>query len=411
MSNPCLCCVKGIYRMVASRCGMVNFAEAFMNIQKSLPNFALPGLCLAVCLLSGWQVASADEIVGGVWVGTAPSDECNPDEEGGKILEAAQKMTDATCESSAIVMSDRSGFFSQALKSQMSDKCTRIQDWVGAEHRKSDFAKSGKKNSADCYIAEIEGDDFGDDDGICARNEWYDKKEDTYGCMEEMGDGAGNENEICELVAVSPNGKKKVWEKCLEVCDTPADNPLVTDCTTMDLMTMSLEDAAGSLETANMQIEAKLAVLNVQQTNKVQSVNTDSTNNPCLSASDAVFDGRNYPYGAREDGYTNISAAITAALLLEQAGNTCTDAMDTSSFGFDFPVVCMVVHYGQQVAQSFAEQMELLDDAITGTRVDNMSLCLEQMGSQLDAMDEKLDLIINYLNMPQGQRPDFPSKP
>ena len=382
-----------------------------MNIQKSLPNIALLGLCLAVCLMPGWQAASADEIVGGMLVGTAPPDECNPDEEGGRILQAAQKMTDATCESTAIVMSDNTGFFTQALKSQMSDKCARIQDWVGAEHRKSDFAKTGKKNSAKCYIAEIDDDGIGDDDGICTRNEWYDKKADVFGCMEEMGDGAGNENEICELVATSPNGKKKVWETCLEVCDTPIDNPVVTDCTTMDLMTMSLEDAADSLETANMQIEAKLAVLQVQLTNKAQSVNSDLANNPCLSASDAVFDGRYYPQGTRADGYSDIAAAVTAALLLEQAGNTCTDALDTSAFGFDYPVVCMVVHYGQQVAQSFAEQMELLDDAITGTRVDTMSLCLEQIGSQLNAMDEKLDLIIDYLNMPQGQRPDFPKKP
>jgi len=382
-----------------------------MNIQKSLPNIALLGFCLAVCLLPGWQAASADDSFGGIIVGTAPPDECNPDEESRKILQAAQNMTDATCESTAIVLSDRSGFFTQALKSQMSEKCSRIQDWVGAEHRKSDFAKVGKKNSADCYLVEIDDDGFGNDDGICTKNEQYDKKEDIFGCIEEMNDGIGNDNGVCELTGLSPNGKKKVWENCLEVCDTPADNPVVTDCTTMDLVTMSLEDAADSLETANTQIEVKLAMLEAQRANKVQSADSSLTTNPCLSASDAAFEGNYFPDGYRPDKYSEISAAVTAALLLEQAGNTCTDALDTSAFGFDYPVVCMVVHYGQQVAASFAEQMELLDDAITGTRVDNMSLCLEQMGSQLDAMDAKLDLIIDYLNMPQGQRPDFPAKP
>lgn len=101
---------------------------------------------------------------------------------------------------------------------------------------------------------------------------------------------------------------------------------------------------------------------------------------------------------------------MLAAEILEEVANICVDAADTTIFGTDAPAVCIVAHGGQAAASIFSSGWELLDDAITGARVDMVSLCVEQMGSQLNVMDRKLDTIMDYLNTPLGRRPEFPLK-
>ena len=109
--------------------------------------------------------------------------------------------------------------------------------------------------------------------------------------------------------------------------------------------------------------------------------------------------------------------ALLAAEVLEGAANVCSDVADTTFFGTDVKAVCAVVHTGQFAASIIANAWELLDDAISGARVDNMSVCVQDMGSQLNAMqdqlnamDDKLNTIMDYLNTPQGRRPYFPVK-
>ncbi len=132
--------------------------------------------------------------------------------------------------------------------------------------------------------------------------------DDKFGCAEDDTDAIGDNDGVCELLQQGHG--KKVWEECMEVCETPENNPAVTDCTTMDQMAGSLQDVADALESAGW---------------------------------------------------------------------------------------------------------EPLDDAITGARVDNMSLCVEEVGSQLNAMqqllnamNQKLITIMEYLNTPQWKRSYFP---
>ena len=356
-------------------------------------------------LMVGLQSASAQQVVGGTIVVQAPPDVCDADAKGEEILQAAKNMTNAACNTAAIVMSDRSGFFTASVKAQLDDKCTRSMNWVNASGRSSDFSNMGKKGSAECYIVEIDGDDLGDDDGICSPNEKYSKKDDKFGCVEDDTDASGDNDGICELLQQGHG--KKVWEECLEVCDTFEDNPAVTDCTTMDHMAGSLQDAADALESANTQVAARLQAFETLQKNIVE---TASAATPCLTASSVSVGGISYSDGSRSRDYSKLLEALAAAEVLESVANVCVDALDSTALGFDLPAVCIPVHLGQTAASIIASSWELLDDAITGARVDNVSLCVEAMGSQLNAMDQKLDTIMEYLNTPQGRRPEFPIK-
>lgn len=373
--------------------------------------------CLMLTAIStvGLPVADADTLVGGTVVTQAPPDDCNADTKGEEILTAAKNMTNAACNSAAIVMSDRSGLFSDSVKAQLDDRCTRSQNWVNAGGRAADFARMGKKGSAQCYIAEIEGDGLGDDDGICSPDEKYSKKDDRFGCMEDNTDAGGDNDGVCELLQQGHG--KKVWEACLEVCETPEDNPGVTDCTTMDHMTGALQDAADALESANTQIAARLQVYNALQESMLESADSVSAGTECLTASSVSFEGFSFPNGTRSSEYGELRDALLAAEFLEEIANICLDAADTTIFGTDASAVCIVAHGGQAAASIISSGWELLDDAITGARVDKVSLCVEQMGSQLNAMqdllivmDRKLDTIMDYLNTPQGRRPEFPLK-
>jgi len=394
-----------------------------MKFRNPVCNVLLPGLILVFSLGFACQQAMADIIVGGSVVVTAPPDTCDAEEEAGKIHGAMSNMVDATCDTAAIVSADDTGFFSQSVKKSVNDRCERIRGWMTADNRKNDFKRMGKKSDADCYIEELpDPDNVGNNDGICTKDEWYSKKEDAFGCVEDPdakvpqeADGDG----VCEWLEGSHNGKKRIWEPCKQVCDIPVGVEEVTDCTTMDVVAMAFEEAAGEMEKANVQLEGQLAVLKLEQERGRMITELEpASGSLCHAASDAVFDGGSYMDGDRENSWTDLFWAVEAALISEQAANACWAAADTTVWGFDMPAICVPAVAVTAGLKILADQMELLDDAITGTRVDNLSLCVAELKTgqdetkdMLNGMIEKLDLIIDYLNMPQGQRPDFPKKP
>jgi hypothetical protein len=379
-------------------------------------SFCLP-LVLGFGLLSMPPHATAQAVVGGTLVVDAPPEACDADAKGEEILQAAKSMNNAACNSAAIVASDRSGFFSAAAQAKLNDVCTRSQNWVNNIGRSDDFARMGKKGSADCYIAERDDCSFCDGDGICSPNEKYSKQDDEFGCVEDDSDAFGDNDGICELREQTPNKKKKVWEECLEICDTPEGNSEVTDCAMMDHMSGSLQDAADALDSANTQLVAGLQVFETLQKDLAEAASDATAGSTCLTASSVTFDGFSFPNGSRANEYTELRDALLAAEVLEGAANVCSDVADTTVFGTDAKAVCGIVHSGLITASTIANGWELLDDAISGARVDKVSLCVQDMGSQLNAMQEqlkvmdgKLDTIMEYLNTPQGRRPWFPLK-
>ena len=398
-----------------------------MNSKNTVSMTLIRGLIFAFFLGLALQQAGADVIVGGTSVGAAPPDTCNPEEEGEKIHGAMGNMVDATCDTAAIVSADDSGFFIPSVKNSMNDRCERARGWMNADQRKNEFKRMGKKNDSDCFIEELPGlDSVGNNDGVCTKDEWYSKKEDAYGCVEdpdamvpEEADGDG----VCELILGPHPSKKRIWEPCKEVCDIPVGVEDVNDCSTMDVVALAFEDAAVELESANVLLTAQLAVLKAEQERGSMIAEMEpGSDSLCLTASSVVleFGGSEYTYadGGRADSWEGLYWATEFALISEQAANACWAGADTTIWGFDAPAICIPVIAVTTGLKILADQMELLDDAISGTRIDNLSLCVAELktgqdetNNKLDGVLERLELIMDYLNMPPGQRPEFPKKP
>lgn len=379
-----------------------------------------PSLSLCFLLLLSTSLTSvtyptyADELVGGVIVGSPPDELCDVKEEGKNIHEAASDLTEAACNTAQIVNADVSGVFSSAIKAQTSDACTRGRTFLAASHRKSDFSQAGKRGVADCYTEEIIGDGIGNDDGICTKDEKYDRKLDAFGCVEDEEAGNGNLNGICEMQ--SKGKKKQTWETCLEVCSLPAEEPELADCSNTAHIGGTLKEAALAIEASNTQLPAMAAQLSAMRVATAAMVQAGDPADPCEQVSDVLLESMHgfiYEYlnGDRANAWWEIDDAAWNVRSVEYAANTCLDAMDTTIFGGDWPLVCAIAHIALLPIGTISDEMEILDDAITGTRVDNMSLCLEKIGEQQDAINEKLDIIMEWLSIPHGRRPGFPQKP
>lgn len=349
-------------------------------------------------------------VPGQIWAQPCNSAECMGDE----MMGAASLMTNAACDTAAIAKSDGSEFFAAATTAKLDDACTRSKSWVNADHRKSDFVNFGKRKKAECYVAELLDDGIGNDDGFCTDDEKGKKLGDDFGCEEAVGDGDG----VCEIVIDHGKGKKKVWEQCLEVCDEiEPQYEQNDDVETMQHMAGAMRDAAAALDDANGMMLQRLEVLK-----KVRAVSaTLNGEDPdpvtlCDTAPIAVIGDLTYGYEPgqppeRSNTLGELRGATLAAKILENSHDICIDAADNTVFGTDFPAACIPVAVGAIAATTIAQEWELLDDTITSTRIDNMTICLQYLGETVDGINEKLDEIIQLLNMPQGQRPDFPQKP
>jgi hypothetical protein len=371
----------------------------------------------------------ADELVGGVIVGNySPSCASEDIDNGaGRLQSAVKRLADASCDTSSAMALEASGIIPRALKTKSSENCDSMQAWVNNEHRKSDLSKMGKRSGANCHYVEIEDDGVGNDDGVCTKNEWYVKKLDTYGCVEDNDDDIGNNDGVCNLIDDSKqqgNRKKGVWERCLESCDMAQDEPEY-DCENMDLIATSIESVAEETENANAKLKSMISSYNRKGAQLQALSSEDSLSDPCLLVSNVSIEFEDHdndgnieattygqdPYSFREDTPLNLQGWEFAAAVGESIHDICSDSFDTTIFGNDYPAVCVSVVVINRTLRLMSSSREILDDAITGARIDNMTLCMEQMAAELGGMDEKLDLILDYLIMPQGQRPDFPQKP
>lgn len=338
---------------------------------------------------------------------------CDPEVKGKKIQESAAKLSETICGTSDIVSSDNTGFFSAKEKDFYAKQCDRTKGWVNAPGRDSTFASVGKKNEDSCYIVEIEGDDIGDDDGVCTQNEKI-----KGGCSEPIDDGIGDNDGVCEETRESFSGKgKKVksWETCEEVCIIPEEE-VQTDCSTLETMDGLLQDADTELSELNTQVSSQLQVLAEQRELyneiSVEDPIKDNCANVLLVNLDSDVGGPlgSYSGTGRAIEFNDFLWANTVAEITIGMANICTDTLGTDFFGSNALIACSALHVRQSVATGVLSSMELLDDNITSARLDNAATCIKQMDEKLNGIEKKLDEIIRLLNTPTGRRDSFPTK-
>ena len=338
---------------------------------------------------------------------------CDPEEMGKKIQNSAATLSNTICDTSDIVSNDATGVFSVKEKDFFERQCERAKGWVNAPGRDSTFTSVGKNNKDSCYVVEIEGDGIGDDDGICTQNERI-----KGGCSEAINDGVGNDDGVCDVTKESSNGKgKKVksWETCEEVCIIPEDE-IQTDCSTLESMDGFLQDANTELSELNNGISLKAQVLSQQQELYTEIVAATDPTDQCtnvlyvdITSSVGGLYG-NYSGTERVSDYNDFIISNIENETAAGAANICTDLAGQDWGGFNVLAVCAPVHALQAVYSGVLSSMELMDDTITGTRLDNAAECIKQMDAKLNNIEEKLDEIIRLLNTPTGRRDNFPTK-
>jgi len=369
-----------------------------------------------------------------------PDDGCDdPDADHGKKMKCKhQKLANTICETSNIANTDPDvgQVFNDKQKARFARQCEQSQAWVNAPDREEDFRRALKKGGADCYVEEIDQDGVGNDDGVCTKGE-----QNKEGCVEVLDDGIGDDDGVCEeIVKVTgpppdkgKKTKKKTWETCVEICnveEAEGGDGDVVDNQRAEMLENSLDESADVLADLNDELVSSSAALQAQK--KIFNV-LGMTYDPAECEGLMLFKANpkfaspmantsyNYDTEERPFSFNAINDWRLAANYV-QAGEICDDAFQFSwSFGVgamtggSTNAWCIVAHYADFIVQDVANGLAMLDDEITSTRIDNMAQCMQYVGVKVRTLEEgineaneKLDETLRLLNLPPGQRPDWP---
>lgn len=373
--------------------------------------------------------------------GRIPDDGCDdPDADHGKKMKCKhQKLANVICATSDLANNDPgvSKVFNDRQKQRFARQCEQSQVWANAPDREEDFRQSLKKRGAECYLEEILDDGIGDDDGICTKAEQH-----KNGCAEVLEDNIGDDDGICqEIINVTAppdeknkKSRKRTWEACIEVCDLEevaggSDDDLV-DNQRAEMLENALDESAETLRDLNSQLVSSTLALQAEKA-VLSDLGTVYDPPACLGlllfkgnpqfASPMAADSYNYDTELRPFTYETLNDWRLAANYV-QAGEICENAFAYSwSFGLgaesggSTQAWCIVAHYADSIVKDVADGLELLDDLITGTRVDNMAECLQYIGVKVQTLEDgineanaKLEETLRLLNLPAGRRPDWP---
>ncbi len=262
-------------------------------------------------------------------------------------------------------------------------------------HEAGGLKRLARKGKLECVVNEIFGDNIGNDDGICEKGEM---------CEEIVGDGIGDEDGKCEWKFC---GKK---ELCVENCDEDAVDEVGDnyDMEAADDIEGSIDDVTNILDDASFMLEVRSQQMAVMAAIK-QAVDP---NDKCALL--PVARQRSHTYG-------ELQAMLAAANVATMAYNSCDSGCNQDAFGFNCSAVCIVLAVASGIVDTISDACELQDDTVTAEQVDAACECLNQMGDEIsglkeqlgdlsDMVEERFNEVVELLNTPQGQRPEFPVK-
>jgi len=285
--------------------------------------------------------------------------------------------------------------FTPAQKEHMLKSRGRANRGRERVHLAGGLKRMGRKAKLECVVNEILGDGIGNDDGICEKGEM---------CEEQLGDGIGDEDGLTEWKFC---GKK---ELCVENCDEDAvdEVPDNYDTGAVEDVEESMDDVTNILDDASFMLQA-----HAQQMAVMTEIRTAADpNDKCALLPVAR---------RRSRSYEELQAIIASANATEMARSICDSGCNQDFFGNNCSAVCTVLAGASGVVRIIAEAAELQDDTVTAEQVDAACECLNQMGDEIsglkeqlgdlsDMVEERFNEVVELLNTPQGQRPEFPVK-
>jgi hypothetical protein len=286
----------------------------------------------------------------------------------------------------------------QAMQNQMT-RSQRAQGRADSE----DFKQLTKRSKTECQVAEIIGDGFGDDDGIC--------KGGNEDCVEVLGDGIGDDDGICQQT-----GMPSQREVCAQICDAEAinanpnnfDDDPGQDSLGRDLEEQLNESAEQFVE-LNDTLESEMAL---QAAFRSSVANGD----PCA----AIFDSR-----------PTFNASLIASQLAVTLRGIAGQAQPVCQFdisGFNGAIACVITETIAAIAEVIDDSLSMVDEEVDSDTIDASYACLgnlnasvgetndaladitnqlQDVQSDLDLLQEQVSETNRLLVTPQGQREGF----
>ena len=269
----------------------------------------------------------------------------------------------------------------------------------------ADFMQLTKRNNPSCQIVEIEGDNMGNDDGVCKGNE---------DCVEVIGDQIGNDDGICR----PRNGAKR--EVCLEICDEEAvrmdpdnfDDDLGLDVEEqLDQLTDQYEELNQMLS-SEQSLRAAARVLSVAGDDCTAVILSRRSTNLLAGLSGAATGLRIGADVAERFCDQSVFGANTSAVCAVIEGVAGAAMLVSSAFSFEDGVIdsdTIDASYAclQDVSSDVAVVAQGVGD--TNTAIAAMQLQLNGIQSQVTSIEQQLDDVERLVNTPLGLREGFPT--
>jgi hypothetical protein len=306
----------------------------------------------------------------------------------------------------------RTPIFTGSHIEQMLSGRDRAQSAKTRSHEAQGFRATVKKQKSedeDCYTKELIGDNKGDDVQPCEMGE---------DCEEVVGDDIGNEDGVCKLKGANR-------EVCVQVCQ----QPLLSDMDTYD-PEQAADTEKGLIELEDALVDAtQQTKLATERMRAAYETRSGSGVNECdvylfdlaptatakqvaqvaKNASGAAFNGCSVVCNQDAFGW-NCEAACLALAIVDGVLNAVNDGLSVADG-----------NNGSAQLDRVAKCTTQLDGEISSIsgKVDGTQAALDEVNEMLEAVDAKIELLMtlmeerfnvvdNYLCLPQGQRQCFP---
>ena len=308
----------------------------------------------------------------------------------------------------------------QAKSSKM--KAGRARVKIKGDNFKKLAKSEAKSNKNICHLVPLSDADDSDGDGIC---DW-EQGDSNAECAAIELDGNG------DLQACNPakknKGKGKDGLECDQTCN-PEESLTEDEEAEMQLEAQIMDEAYDSLETDMREMNEDLEDLNTE-------LETSSVYNSFMAAADGCSDVPTIPPALALSASLLRQASVTAKGIAAQAGTGCEQTAVAAGFGGNGSTVCLVFETAAAIVELAYVTVDEILKEMTGQLQTSTLACIQEMKGDMEAGFEMLsnqhtaimanddentaeimnriqalrNELVQLLNTPQGQRPDFPKK-
>lgn len=326
---------------------------------------------------------------------------------GEKIKCKSKDLIDETCSTVQLMSQDDLGILTRAQQDEYSSICTFATEMVEATDP-AEFKGLGMKRRVE-GVAEYVGaddpdqgpdyEDDGDSDGVCLLKKGGPKKENCNNpdgckpkkyeewCAEVISDGVGDDDGFCEWQG---KGNNSYLEPCVPLSDVEAVDSQGENFSEQKLVAIedALDDNITAMRAANIQLAADLEELKALRATSAEMF-TGYDPEQCLG----LLTVEDLPKDDRS-AFWELEALLIEATVAEGLYDGCTPPAQQDVAGFNGSTACLGFAIAKGVVGGLWESFELIDDAITGGRIDNAVQCLETVKEGIDEANDKLDKLL-----------------